>query len=45
MTTQNNIFTSPTTAKAVGHVVLLPVILLNLLLLNILWGNKRAQSK
>jgi hypothetical protein len=45
MTIQNNTFTTHPTAKAVGHVVLLPVVLLNLLLLNILWGNKRTQFK
>ncbi len=45
MITQNNTFTTYTTAKAAGYIVLLPVILLNLLLLNILWGKKRAQFK
>ena len=40
MTIQNNIFSTATTAKAAGNVVLLPVILLNLLLLNILWSKK-----
>jgi hypothetical protein len=45
MTIHSNTFSTATTAKAAGNVVLLPVILLNLLLLNILWGNKRTQFK
>jgi len=40
MTTQNNTFTTYTTANAARYIVLLPVILLNLLLLNILWSKK-----